>query len=410
MEIAGSGRMRVTTAEDVPVVAAPETLERSDLFDTQVADFWANLAMSTGASNPTLLERVWVANRCLQMNSNAISTMPLRHYGTRTPAWVSNPDPVWFPNGISDAVFAIVWSLYGWGDAFVYVTARYADGYPSAWTVLDPAPMVVESRRGRRTYRSGQVPLGPADMVQISRDPRGVRGTSAISSYAAYTNGLLAAADMGRVMMTNGVPNAVLQSTKKLDEPQARKIQDQWVTATAARRGAPPVLPPELTFQQLSFSPADLMLLDAQKLDAQVIATAYGVPALMLNLSVDGGLNYQTPVLLLEQWWRTELRTTASRISQALSGQMLPAGQYVEFDPYKFLAPAWKDLVDGWALMVEKGLATQEEFRTVVLGLPPAVQEQTIEALSTPPSAGASPAQQPGSVVPLRPTSSSGVY
>ena len=119
----------------------------SPLFDQQISDFWANLQMTSGFSSPALLERVWVANRCLHMNSNAISTMPLRHYGSRQPAWVANPDPIWFPNGITDAMYATVSSLYGWGDAFVYITARYSDGYPSAWTVLDPVQHSPSSAR-----------------------------------------------------------------------------------------------------------------------------------------------------------------------------------------------------------------------------------------------------------------------
>ena len=161
------------------------------------------------------------------MNSNAISTMPLRHFGARTPAWVSNPDPAWYPNGIGDAIFAIVWSMYGWGDAFIYITSRYADGYPSAWTVLNPEPISV---RGRA--RQAQLPLGrhatwtPNEMVQITRDPRpgSIRGTSAIASLSPYTNGLLAAADLGRVMMTTGVPNSVLKSNRKLTAEQAQAI------------------------------------------------------------------------------------------------------------------------------------------------------------------------------------------
>src|SRR6188768_2369679 len=120
-----------------PRIERTETSDfNTDLFETQVGDFWANLATTTGFTSPTLVERVWVANRCQHMNSNAISTMPLRHFGGREPAWVSNPDPSWYPNGIADCMYAIVWSMYGWGDAFVYITSRYSDGYPSAFTVL----------------------------------------------------------------------------------------------------------------------------------------------------------------------------------------------------------------------------------------------------------------------------------
>lgn len=386
----------------------------SDLFQTQISDFWGNLASTSGASSTTLLDRVWVANRCLQMNSNAISTMPLRHYGIREPAWVANPDPSWFPNGIGDAVFAIVWSLYGYGDAFVYITSRYADGYPSAWTVLDPEPISVGISGGLRVYKTGNTPLNAFDMVQITRDPRGgLRGSSAIKSYSAYTNGLLAAADLGRVMMgSGGTPSAVLKSSRKLTKEQAEGIQEQWMSATSVRRGAPAILPPDLDFEKLAFSPADLLLLDVQNFDAKVIATAFGVPASMINMPPEGGLNYTTPVLLLEQWWRSELRPTATRIGRALSANMLPRGSYVEFDAREFLAPTFKELVEAWVSLAEKGLVSIDEARAVVLQLPNAGDQQSaLDALTTPPSAGASPAQQPSSITALRPpTNSDGRY
>jgi len=396
-----SGRLERTAPSDF----------NSPAFEVQVGDFWANLQASTGATSPTLLDRVWVANRCKHMNANAISTMPLRHYGTREPAWVANPDPVWFPNGISDAVYAMIDSLYAYGDAFVYVTDRYVDGYPSAFTVLDPAPMQVDVEDGRRTYRSGQSSLNANNMIQISRDPRGgVRGTSAIRAYASYTNGLLAAADLGRTMMASGAPSAVIKSQRKVDRAQAEAIQNSWVTATASRRGAPAVLGPELDYTKLGFSAEDLQLLSVQQFGAQVIAAAFGVPSSLINMPIEGGLNYQTPILLLEQWWRTELRTTAFRVSSALSANMLPRGSYVEFDPYRFLAPSFKELVDSYVALVGAGMATAEEARAVVLSLPPQSVEDALAALTTPPSAGASPAQANGNVMSLRPTSAASSY
>jgi len=391
-----------------------ERLERetaSPLFDQQVSDFWANLQMTSGFSSPALLERVWVANRCLHMNSNAISRMPLRHYGSRQPAWVANPDPIWFPNGISDAVYAIVSSIYAWGDAFIYITARYADGYPSAWTVLNPEPMTVSVERGQRTYKSGQKSLDADNMVQISRTPGPTRGTSAIKAYSAYTNGLLASSDLGRVMMVSGTPTAVIKAKRKVDATQARQIQDSWMAATAARRGAPAVLPPDLEFEKLGFSAEDLQLLSMQEFSATVIATAFGMPAQLVNLSLQGnGLNYQTPSLLFALWWHTELNTTSYSIGQALSAVMLPAGSYVKFDPSEFLAPSFKELVDAYAVLVDKGIVTAEEARAAVLSMPPQAPEDAINAFLTPPSAGASPAQGNGNLVPLRPSSSASSF
>ncbi len=411
-EIAGSGILRVTTQKDVgkalELRRTDETVHE-DVWQASISDFWAGLTGTSGFSPQALLDKVWVAERCKHMNANAISTMPLRHYGTREPAWVSNPDPVWYPDGIGSAIYAIVDSLYGWGDAFVYVSSRYADGYPSAWTVINPEGVTVNVHNGRRVYEYRNTPLNSDDMLQITRNPTAgsVRGTSAIKSYAAYTNGLLAAADLGRMMMSSGSPSSVIKSARKIDQAQASAIQSSWVAATGARRGAPAVLGPDLDFEKLGYSAEDLQLLASQTFSAQVIASAFGVPSSLLNMPIQGGLNYQTPVLLVEQWWRTELRTTATHISNAMSSVMLPAGSYVEFDPYKFVAPSYTELVTSVVALVTAGLVTADEARTIVLGLPPGETDaDALMDISTPPSAGASPAQGNGRLVPLRPTGS----
>jgi phage portal protein BeeE len=91
-------------------------------------------------------------------------------------------------------------------------------------------------------------------------------------------------------------------------------------------------LPPELDFTPLSFNPSDLALLETQEFNAKAIATAYGIPAVLLNMALQGGLTYQNPAALGEMWWRFELRPTATRIANAFSAQMLPRGQWVSFD------------------------------------------------------------------------------
>src|SRR5262245_15936878 len=117
------------------------------LWWSQIPAFWQNTyGTSSYLGSPDLAERVWVANRCIQLNAQQIGSMPLRwHPGaedpeaatTQEPAWVSNPDPNWYPNGIGDAVFATTGLLYKWGFAVLFVTEFYASGFPRFWTVLD---------------------------------------------------------------------------------------------------------------------------------------------------------------------------------------------------------------------------------------------------------------------------------
>ncbi len=376
----------------------------SSLFNQQLTDFYSSL---TGfGNNPRLIDNVWAANRCIQLNSQQIAAMPMRFFGTYEPAWVSSPDPNWFPNGIGDAVFAAVRSMYGWGDAWLYVTARYASGFPSAWTVLDPEPMSVRNVNGSRQYRYQNRPLNADDVVQITRNPTGqLTGTSALRAYGASMLSSISSSDLSRAINDGGIPTSVVKSQKKITEEQARAIQDAWVLATARRHGAPAVLGPDLDFETLSFSPKDLMLLDLQQFDARVIASAFGVPPFLLNLPLEGGLTYQNPAQMFEAWWRTELRPAANRVANALTANMLPRGSWVEFDARDILAPDFKELVDAWKVIVaDLQAATVEEFRASVLRLPPQPLDQSIQDQLVPPVAATS-GNTGGdqTVVPLRP-------
>lgn len=324
----------------------PEEGTDQSLWLSQIPAFWDETYGAAGlVFSPRLLERVWVANRCLQLNAQQIARMPLRFSGPPSafvPAWVSNPDPVWFPNGVGEAIFAAVWSMYASGDAFIHVTGRYASGLPRTWTVLDAQTVEVTVKDGRRQYEVNKRPLDYRDVVQISRDPRGrLRGTSALQAYAAQAWNVIVGGETTNEVLKN-LPPAVLKATRKTNEAQAEKIQNRWVERSARRRrGVPPVLPPDidLVATNLGFTPKDLLLLESQEFDARVIATAFGVPASLLNMAVAGGLTYQNPALLGEQWWRFELLAKGGQITDALTANMLPAGQKVEFDASATFTP-----------------------------------------------------------------------
>jgi HK97 family phage portal protein len=342
-EIAGSGRVRVTTRSDVRLAKRQvEPLEGTlmSLWNTIIPNWWAENGLSSTANwtpgGASLAERVWVANRCQQLNAQQVSGMPLQWHGTpgtQEPAWVSSPDPNIFPNGIGDAMFAIVDQLYGWGWSLQYITDFYADGFPRTWTVIPSAMCEPKFDNGRRVYKVNDDFLDPTRIVQIDRNPTtAAHGTSALRAYAQQAWSLLAAGNQSMTVSQGGIPQAVLKSQRKLTKEQAENLQTQWMDRTQSRNGAPPVLPPEIDFSVLSINPADLALLDTQEWNARVIATAYGVPSVILNMALQGGLTYQNPLALMQMWWLTELRTTAKRIVDAFTAQMLPRGQWVSVD------------------------------------------------------------------------------
>jgi hypothetical protein len=322
----------------------PQPLEGTsmDLFNSVLPNFYAEQGLFSFAAGPSmfgtpdLAQKVWVANRCQHMNANQVSTMPVQWHGTPgtdRPLWVTAPDPVMFQNGISDALYCIVDQVYGWGYSLLYVTSDYVDGWARTFTVIPAGACEPEIQEGRRVYRMGDGFLDPARVVQIDRNPTtAAHGTSAIRAYSQLAYGLLAAGNQSMTVQQGGIPQAVLKSQRKLTAEQAAALQTQWTTATTNRNGAPPVLPPELDFEVLSINPSDLALLDTQEFNAKALATAYGVPSVLLNMALQGGLTYQNPGALGEMWWRFELRNTATRIANALSERLLPRGQFVTID------------------------------------------------------------------------------
>jgi HK97 family phage portal protein len=331
-----------------------------------------------------LVDRVGAASRSLQLACQQVATMPLRLHGSYAPPlWMVNPDPASY-NGLTDALFVAVWCHYLRGDAFLWVTSRYADGFPATWVALDPVTMHVEQLPdGTKSYRSNGAELSSADVLQITRNPSASasRGTGVFDAYwsnmaSAYASETYS----GTYLSRSGVPGAVLRYEGRLNEQQALDLQTAWVNAVSSRMGAPAVLTEGLSFQVLSFSPKDLMLLELREYDAKQIASAVGVPAFLLNLPQADGLNYSNPAMLFDLWWKAELMPVATRFEQAFS-RWLPRGSWVSFDPSAILRPDFAAYAATWLTLHAAGVVTTDEVRAAVTNLPPLPDGAQVPAL-----------------------------
>ena len=342
--------------------------------NNMVMALWANMA----GGSAHLAERIGAVDRCLQLNAQQVASMPLRYRHAQDvngyePLWVHDPDPAWYPNGIGDAVFSAVWSLYANGETFLWASSRYESGHPRTWTVLDAVSMHVEERGGYRRYRSNGHDLDPADVLHIQRNPHGqLRGTSALAPWWASIESLIQAeAYAADVYQSTGVNRVALRSNRRLEKGQAEELQAQWVAAVSTRLGAPAILPPDLELlETLTVSPKDLLLMESRDWDTRQIAAAFGVPAILLNIAVEGALVYQNPQQLAALWWRTELMPVAVKLARSLS-RWLPRGHWVEFDPAQALRPDLGGLVEIYSKALDDGAVTVDEYRAAVFDLGP---------------------------------------
>ena len=204
------------------------TLERStdagvteDAWQTQISTFWNN---TYGISfSPRLIDRVWTAARCIHLNAQQIARMPLRFFGTREPSWVSNPDPVWFRTASETLYTQRSTACTGGETRTWYITSRYADGYPSAWTVLNAENITVEVKNGRSSTGTGRTTSTLRTWCRCpgTHGPDSPCGTSAIKAYSAQAYGLLAAQRSGPDNDGVRCPNTILQPKRKVDADQA---------------------------------------------------------------------------------------------------------------------------------------------------------------------------------------------
>ncbi|MBO0713506.1 MAG: phage portal protein [Acidimicrobiales bacterium] len=344
-----------------------------------------------------LVERIGTADRCLQLVCQQLASMVVRmrpHTATWR-AWLGNPDPAYL-NGLSEAVFQMTWSTYARGETFLWVTSRYADGYPASFVVLDPTTMDVNlDDDGALTYKSNSYVLDPADVLWIRRNP-GIgptRGRGALSSYwSSLASAWASERHAATVLDNSGVPGAVLKHPRVLTQDQADELQAAWVRAVRSRMGAPAILSGGLDYEVLSWSPKDLMLLELREYDAKQIAAAFGVPAFLVNLPQADGLNYSNPAQLFRLWWQTELMPATRRFEVGLS-TWLPSGTSIEFDPRVLLRPDFGEQVRWWVELLKAGVVTEDEVREAVLDLPPS-GEDTLGLLDSGP-----PGQQSGSAL-----------
>jgi len=200
-----------------------------------------------------LVDTAWM---CLDLNASIIATMPpyaLTGGELRSPpSWLGNPDPDLYTSWHEFA--KQLWWDYQMGEAFVICTARYSDGYPARFHVLEPWLVNVEmGSDGRREYRIGTIDPGP-DLLHIrykstTTSARGVGPLDAGRSRMVAAGLLQRYAS--RVVESGGVPYYVITHPHELTAAQASELQAQWYASRTNALGMPAVMSGGITIEPL---------------------------------------------------------------------------------------------------------------------------------------------------------------
>ena len=310
-----------------------------------------------------LVDTAWM---CLDLNSSIIATMP--PYATQdaglvaSPTWLENPDPDHYTSWNEFA--KQLWWDYQMGEAFVLCTARYANGYPARFHVVEPWLVTVDMVAGLRTYSIGSRNVDD-DLLHI-RYKSTTGQCRGVGPLDAGQSRMVAAGLLQRYASTvvsgGGVPNYAIKHPQELSEKQAAALQAQWWESRMSSLGMPAVLSGGVEIEVLQFSPADMALLDISRYTDSRIAVLLGVPPFLAGLPSGGdSMTYSNTVSLFDYHWRGGLKPKVEPVVNALSQWALPRGTEVEVNRDEYVRPGPLERAQTWQILVGLGVLTPED-------------------------------------------------
>jgi HK97 family phage portal protein len=311
----------------------------------------------------TLVDTAWM---CLDLNASIIATMP--PYATTdeglvpSPVWLENPDPDHYTSWNEFA--KQLWWDYQMGEAYVLCTARYANGYPARFHVVEPWLVTVDMVGGLRDYSIGSRNVNE-DILHIRyKSTTGqCRGTGPLDAGATR----MVAAGMlqryaGNVVAGGGVPYYVIKHPAELNAKQAEDLKAQWWESRISSLGEPAVLSGGVELQQMQISPADMALLDLSRYTDSRIAVLLGVPPFLVGLPSGGdSMTYSNVISLFDYHWRGGLKPKVDPVVSALSGWALPRGTEVEVNRDEYVRPGPLERAQTWQILVNLGVLQPED-------------------------------------------------
>lgn len=287
--------------------------------------------------------------RAQQLVSSVISSMKLYQY---TEMWngaemeeVPQPPRSWLAriDKVNTNAHILSWTvsdLMMFGRAFWYITDRYADGFPAKFTRL------------------------PSAMIQ-TRDQAGINGVWFAPSKEVYFNGGLMNPD-DLVQFLNGQPGIVYSSQKaistsiKLEDARFRNASSAIPAGVLKQTGGEPLSGQELadlaaafnvarstnqtaalneylTYTETQTSPDKMLLIESANFQAMEMSRVCGVPAYLLNLSLNS-YQYTNSPDARQDLWTYGCKQIAECIAQTLSGDnVMPRGTCIAWDIDDFI-------------------------------------------------------------------------
>jgi HK97 family phage portal protein len=317
--------------------------------------------------NDAAVLTVPTANRCVQVISDSIGSLPLHAYRNNqridTPPLLDQPEA-----GFTRVETVSAWcaSLLLHGNAYAIIAARDYLGFPTDLVTVSPSAVTVKQNRdGQIEYRVAGTIYDPGDILHIRGTTLAgqLTGMGVLELHRRTIGQSIAAEDYAGELWTTGAHiDGYLKTDMELNQDEANDIKRRFAESHSGRQRQPAVLQGGMTYHPVQWSNSDLEFLESRKWNALQTAQVFGCPPHMVGIPSGDSKTYQNVQQDSMSFVRYTLRPWLARIESALAG-LLPRGQSAGFNLDAMLRDATLDRYKAHQIGLAAGFLTVNEVR-----------------------------------------------
>jgi hypothetical protein len=223
--------------------------------------------------------------------------------------------------------------------AFLAITARTADGFPSAFQRMPSAMVLTQDQAGPVFFAPSKqimfngLPVDHRDVVQFISPIQGLLYTS---PNAVLTSLKLEGARLRSA--SNSLPNGVLRQVggEPLSAEELQQLSQSFEAARLTNTVA--ALNEFVTYTETTTDPSKQMLVEASEYQALEIARLANCPPYLLGVAT-GSYSYQNSTQARQDLYVFGAKLFMDCIAETLSGNnVLPKGTFVKFDADEYIS------------------------------------------------------------------------
>ena len=330
----------------------------------------ANTAPTRESSvvSPTTALSLVAVSRATSVLETAVMQIPVNVYRGNTqlptPLWLETPD---IENQISQAEWlgTTLIHMATYGNAYWHIS-RGPRGIVNI-TNLHPTDVSVSTDEQGKIYylyKSKQYTSANIKHLKLWHSPS---STSLLGEgpLQRHKSVLRSALDLHNYadnwFRTAAVPTGTLTTSEFLSADVAKQNKQAFIESQQERSVA--VLSSGLKYDSITLSPEQAQFLENQKFITRQIAMMFGVPTMYLGMGIEGqGMTYVNGNEDRSKLFEDGLQQYIVRIQQAIT-DLLPRGQYAEFNLTEFLRPNVKTRYESYAIGLSNNFLTVPEVR-----------------------------------------------